>query len=201
MREAWLTGGPKYPREDHDFYATRDTRPVHALLDLWQPLAPVWECACGDGAMVAPLRARGLEVIATDLIDRGCSDGRGGVDFLSQSQPLAPVVITNPPFKLAEDFVRHGAAIGLDAMALLLPADWFAVLERGENLFVDHPPAAWAPLTRRICWTGQGQPTGKHAWGIWSWSGPLALTRQTPCQMLPALMAPKPRKAAQEEAA
>ena len=52
---------------------------------------------------------RGVEVISTDLVDRGY--GRGGHDFLADHVTLADHIITNPPYGpargLAAKFVEH----------------------------------------------------------------------------------------------
>ena len=40
----------------------------------------IWENCCGEGHLAEPMKARGYEVISTDLIDRGY--GRGGVQLL-----------------------------------------------------------------------------------------------------------------------
>lgn len=79
---------------------------------------PVWEPACGDGAIARVLTAAGHEVIASDVADHGF--GRVGVDFLKERRPLARTIWTNPPFGDAggERFFGH-------AMRLLrrMPAD------------------------------------------------------------------------------
>jgi len=79
----------------------------------------VWECACGDGAMARVIEAFGFEVTATNLTARGY--GRTGVDFLKARKGRARIIVTNPPFSRAAEFIRHWAKLGLDYLALLLP--------------------------------------------------------------------------------
>ena len=50
----------------------------------------IWECACGDGAMLDILRAYGHEVVGTDIIY--------GEDFLGDVWHDCNAIITNPPF-------------------------------------------------------------------------------------------------------
>ena len=57
---------------------------------------PIWEPACGDGAIARVLERAGHRVIATDLIDRGY--GEAGVDFLTTAEPRARHIVTNPPY-------------------------------------------------------------------------------------------------------
>lgn len=76
----------------------------------------IWEPACGNGALVLPMRNRGFEVVATDLHDWGCPDSVGGIDFLSSlADAFVPQadgygIVTNPPFGCIEEFVERAVA-------------------------------------------------------------------------------------------
>jgi hypothetical protein len=66
--------------------------------------------AASPSAIARVLRAAGHEVWATDLVNYASPDqDQSGIDFLMES--LAPdsiaSIVTNPPFKLADQFVRH----------------------------------------------------------------------------------------------
>jgi hypothetical protein len=68
----------------------------------------LWEPACGAGNIVRTLEDCGHEVVATDLTRRARGfEHKGGVDFLAQQAAPAGVggIFTNPPFKVAEQFV------------------------------------------------------------------------------------------------
>lgn len=78
----------------------------------------IWECACGDGALSRVFEAAGHKVVSTDLVNRGFGQGR--IDFLMERTLLAPNVVTNPPFKLAKEFVLHALDIGAVKVAMLL---------------------------------------------------------------------------------
>ena len=97
-----------YAERGHDLYET-PRGAVLALLAEQSLTDGIWECACGPGAIVRVLRERGHSVVATDLIDYGCPDATGGIDFLQQQS--APdgttTILTNAPFKHADEFVRH----------------------------------------------------------------------------------------------
>jgi hypothetical protein len=107
-------------RPADDFYRT-PPEAVDALVrldrDRW-PDGHVWEPACGDGAIVERLRHHGRYVRPTDLYPHGRYIG--GLDFLSTTKLLAPTIVTNPPFKLAGQFARHGLALGATRVCLLL---------------------------------------------------------------------------------
>jgi hypothetical protein len=159
---AQLSGGE---RRADDFYPTPASA-VHALLPFireWRDLGPVWEPACGDGAISSVLIDSGHRVISTDLVYRGF--GRGEVDFLA-APPLADTIVTNPPFNLAAEFIRRANAIGVERMALLLKSDYWAAATR-RSLFETWRPTVIAPLTWRLDFTGQGRPHTNCAWNIW----------------------------------
>lgn len=63
------------------------------------------------------LREAGHHVIAQDLVDYGCPDSAHSIDFLMEFRlPEADAIVTNPPFKLAADFIRKG----LDMVPLVI---------------------------------------------------------------------------------
>jgi len=91
-------------REKDDFYATTPNA-AQSLFDVERFDGGIWEPACGDGAICKVAEANGYDVIASDLVDRGYGDARR--DFLMEYSPRAPNIVTNPPFKLATQFVLH----------------------------------------------------------------------------------------------
>lgn len=167
---AAIAGGGGTRRAD-DFYPT-PPEAVEALLDSkWVPTPQfsVWEPACGDGAISKELVARGFSVSSTDLVDRGY--GAHGVDYLKTTSRLAAQVVTNPPFKLAEHFIRQGFKLGIGYQAHLLKAQFWNAASRLQ-LFKAHPPAAVLPLTWRLDFTGGGAPTMDCCWVVWmGWEG------------------------------
>lgn len=71
------------------------------------PMQTVWEPACGEGFMVRPLREYFNHVLASDV--ERYSDDHEIYDFTMGGPPLwcrPEWIFTNPPFKLAADFVR-----------------------------------------------------------------------------------------------
>lgn len=91
-------------REQNDFYAT-DPAAIDYLLEKAKLNKNLWECACGSGHLSKRLIEHGFNVKSTDLIDRGF--GIGGVDFLKTSEAWAGDIITNPPYKFAQEFCEH----------------------------------------------------------------------------------------------
>ena len=91
-----------------DLYETPDVA-VEALLRVEKLPHHIWEPACGRGRITNILRAHGHTVWATDLNNYGCPNSESRIDFLMEHQPRFDVeaIVTNPPFKLAEQFVEH----------------------------------------------------------------------------------------------
>lgn len=81
----------------------------------------VWEPACGPGAIVRVLRGAGHKVYATDLVDYGCPESESRIDFLMETgaPTFIGAVVTNPPFKLANQFVGHALMLAPKVVMLL----------------------------------------------------------------------------------
>jgi hypothetical protein len=168
-------------REANDFYPT-PPEPVRALLSVelerLRSFSGIWEAAAGDGAMVRELTAIGLDVVASDIIDRGA----GAVirSFYEYTTPPAPAIVTNPPFaecNVDPGWVRHAVqTLGVEYMALLLPVNWVGAAGRAA-LWAAHPPARVYVMRWRIDFTGQGAPPMLNAWFVWdkAWQGEPAL--------------------------
>lgn len=71
----------------------------------------IWEPACGCGNISKVLESLEYDVISTDLYDRGY--GKSDIDFLQTKKVpnWCDVIITNPPYNIADDFVKHAMDI------------------------------------------------------------------------------------------
>ena len=156
-------------REKDDFYPT-PPEGTEALLRVENFTGPIWEPACGDGAMSRVLEAAGYQVVSTDLVDRGYGEPR--IDFLMEWQPRAPNIVTNPPFKMVAPFIRHALSLTDGKVAMLLR---LACLEGNErrSIFEQSPLARVWVFSRRLQFRRPGwEDTGAggmlpFAWFIW----------------------------------
>lgn len=161
-------------RERDEFYPT-PPEPTRAILSVegerLRQFRSIWEPAAGDGAMVREMRAIGLNVLASDLVDRGCdAEVRSFYDF--DAAP-APAILTNPPF--AECGWGNGKArwlyhaldtLGVQYMALLM--NWGFPGAGGLGPFWGkHPPARVYLMRWKIDFTGQGAPPMLNGWFVW----------------------------------
>jgi hypothetical protein len=157
-------------RERDDFYPT-PPRATRALLAAESFEGNIWEPACGDGAMSRVLEAAGFDVMSTDLIDRGY--GISGRDFLLDWQTMADNIITNPPFKHAQQFVEHALRRSRRKVAMLARLAWLEGKERGR-LFKRTPIARVLVFSGRLHMM-RGRPENVEcaggmlafAWFVW----------------------------------
>lgn len=151
-------------RRESDWYPT-PPECVVALLDRWPVAGTVWEPMAGNGCLVAAMKARGLDVVATDLYDRG-TDVLVLEDFLTVETRRADVIVTNPPFLIAAEVIEHAHRLGVSRMALLLKSTYWHAAKRSP-LFDAYPPRWIFPLQWRPDFTGQGGATMDVSWNVW----------------------------------
>lgn len=127
----------------------------------------VWEPCSGTGAISDILLQAGHEVIETDLVNRGRPQVTDRVDFLMEWKPLASAIITNPPFKLATEFIEHAHSLGIEYMALLLKADFLHSQARYNIFHNIWRPARILGLSWRPDFLLQGSPPMNCSWFVW----------------------------------
>jgi hypothetical protein len=107
------------------------------------------EPACGAGHMSKVLWEYFREVRSADAFDYGY----GVVEnFLAQPYEARSVdwVITNPPFRLAEEFVLRALNIARCGVAILARTVFLESVGRYGGIFRDRPPAKFAQFTERV---------------------------------------------------
>ena len=98
-----------HERAEYDYYAT-EPKAITYLLEVEKFSQTILEPACGQGHIAKALESHGYKVLAYDLIDRGY--GTTGIDFLTfDKQNISADVITNPPYKLAQEFVEKAMSV------------------------------------------------------------------------------------------
>jgi hypothetical protein len=173
LDKAAQAGQHTYADRGNDCYET-PTVAVEALLRVEILPKKIWEPACGRGAIVKILRARGHEVIASDLIDYGDATHFYGRDFLAEKLPKGcECIVTNPPFQFAEDFVAH--AIKLCPLVIMLLRLAFLESDRRSGILENcglarvHVFRKRLPMLHRAGWTGPKASSAiAFAWMVWS---------------------------------
>ena len=157
-------------REKDDFYPTPPVM-TEALL-AYEFLEPcrVHEPACGNGAMSKVLRCYGHEVVSEDLIDRGYGDSRR--DFLMLQKRPCDYLMTNPPYKLAEEFIQRALDLEYKRHAYLLRLGFLEGMGRYDRLYSKHPfDVCYVFSKRQTIWRGDEEATStgtvQYAWFVW----------------------------------
>ncbi|MCB9047664.1 MAG: NAD(P)-dependent oxidoreductase [Chitinophagales bacterium] len=160
-----------HDREAHDYYAT-DPIAAELLMGLL-PLSPnIWECACGAGHLSKVFAAAGFKVRSSDLIDRGY--GKAGIDFLNWDKSFDGDIITNPPYKYAEEFVRKALSLVPDGRHVIMFLKTLFLESKGrQELFTEYPPKTVYVSSSRIkCaingdFSQSGSSAVSYAWFVW----------------------------------
>jgi hypothetical protein len=159
---------------------------VETLLRIEKLPHHIWEPACGPGAIVSVLREHGHAVWATDLVDYECPCSESGIDFLMERQLHASIeaIVTNPPFKLATEFVEHALLI-CPRVVMLLRLAFLESTRRGPimdggYLARVYPFANRLPMMHRDGWEGpRASSATPFCWFVWDrdHKGPTELKR------------------------
>lgn len=129
------------------------------------------EPACGRGHMAVTLAEYFREVNASDVFDYSF----GAVaDFMKakHAENSFDWVITNPPFRLAEEFIGRAMKIARHGVAMLTRTVFIESVGRHERLFKINPPSRFAQFTERVPMV-KGRVDKKastatgYAWLIW----------------------------------
>jgi hypothetical protein len=147
-RERWYDKPGRHERDLHDFYIEPPWT-VDLLLDAEVFPGPIYDPACGSGTIVKQCRARGMDAYGSDLVSRPFFPA-GGVDYTLPGPFIgtARTVMSNPPYGVAELFVRRALEQAEDKVAMLMQAK-FLFSERRHRLFAQHPPARVYVLSSR----------------------------------------------------
>lgn len=140
---------------------------AHSIAEL-----TVREPCANRGYMVRPLSERFAQVLASDVHDYGC--GFEVRDFLFPGAlAKTDLVVMNPPFRLAVEFIERGLGLARQGVAVLVRGAFLEGVDRHRRLFAPHPPAIVAPFAERVpMFRGRVDPKGSSAtayfWLVWS---------------------------------
>lgn len=129
------------------------------------------EPACGAGHMAKVLKEYFASVKAADAYAYGYGDVR---DFLTYPYETNAVdwVITNPPFRLAEEFVLRSLSVARVGVAILARTVFLESAGRYNDIFKATPPSKFAQFVERVPMV-KGRLDSKastatgYAWFVW----------------------------------
>jgi hypothetical protein len=164
---------------------------VNALLAAEILTPRVLDPCAGRGILAEAARVLGHEVQALDAFDWGYPARRGDFLALSSIADIDPdwrgrdfTVLMNPPFSLAEGFVRQALALGARKIVCFERLAWWESGRR-RRFWNAHPPQRIHLCAERAtCWRLDKPPSSRkdgrtptaHAWFVWERgqpSGPL----------------------------
>lgn len=185
---------------------------VEALLRVEALPRRLWEPAAGRGAIVRVLRAAGHEVLASDIVGRDFE-----LDFVQdflRATALPPgceAIVTNCPYRHAEQFIAKALDLGCPLVIMLLPISFQegqrprrCRLLEDRGLARIHVFKERLPMMHRDGWEGPRSTSQRgFGWYVWvsgyrgmpqldriSWKDP---TPSTPIIIVPSESAPKIR--------
>lgn len=109
----------------------------------------VLEPAAGYGHMVKPLREYFAVVHSSDIYPHTPHLERVA-DYLNEDFLIPQWTITNPPFKLAEEFYLRALERSMDGCAMLVRTSFLEGRGRYERLFSIRPPTDVLQFTERV---------------------------------------------------
>lgn len=140
-----------------------------------------WEPACNRGFLARGLENYFAKVYASDVEYYGY--GEVTVDFFKIQ--IIPAehdwIITNPPFRLAEEFTLHALKMAKDGVAMLTRTAFLESAGRYKRLFSVCPPTKVAQFVERVPMVkGRCDPNATTAtaycWIVWE--KPLKMTTE-----------------------
>lgn len=87
-----------------------------------------------------------------------------GRDFFDWNDHV-DLILTNPPFSLAQEFIEHSLAHA-DTVIMLLRLNYLGSIKHHE-WWKEHSPDALHVLSKRPSFTGKGTDATEYAWFLW----------------------------------
>lgn len=163
-------------REPNDFYATDPIAVDKIVWSIGFIPSVVWECACGTGCLSERLKQYCHGVVSTDAIDRGYGQVQ---DFLlAKEMPSGcSCIITNPPYKLATEFILHALSLLPDGgrCIMFLKTTFLEGEKLHRLLFSKYPPQLILQFSKRVLCAKNAEfqkmrkvgSAVSYAWFVW----------------------------------
>jgi hypothetical protein len=162
------------PTSEHplDAYFTPPVA-TKALLKIENLPLSIGDPCCGDGAILKVLKDAGHLTFGADIVDYGYPFTMVR-DFLAEPVVMnGTAIVTNPPFRLAEAFIRKAISDECHYHAWLLRTNFLESVGRA-SLWRDHPPSRiWIssrrlPMMHRLGWEGPKASSNQaFCWMVW----------------------------------
>ena len=182
-----IAAGTGYVRHPDDYFSTPGWA-TRAILPFLPLSGKIFEPAAGEGAIIAEILrfTKGRADVWGGEIDQDRTDTANltlveefgaridGLPYVHRGDALdrpwsqSDLVVTNPPFALAMEFVQrfHEWVTAGATMAMLLRLNWLSSQKRARWLR-ENTPSVYV-LPRRPSFTGNGTDSADYGWFVWS---------------------------------
>lgn len=143
-------------RNANDYYPTPHWCFEKLNIDFSKYATALEPCA-GDGRIVSFLEHKGIETDYCEISE--------GIDFLKHPVSKVDLVLTNPPFSLAMEFIEK-SMLHADTVIMLLRLNFLGSQKRNP-WWQTHKPKKIIVLSKRPSFTGTGTDSTEYAWFIW----------------------------------
>lgn len=164
-------------RVSNDYYAT-PTESVESLINVENIKGKVLEPCVGGGHIAKTLENSYTQITGVDIVDRGFPNVII-CDFLKYTtEELYDWVVTNPPYKLAQEFIEKSLDLVKDngKVAMFLKIQFLEGVKR-KAFFEQHPPKIIYVFSKRQNPLRNGKPLDEKgnkwnttmcfAWYVW----------------------------------
>lgn len=144
-------------RSKYDYYPTPEWCYEKLPIDFSNYKTALEPCA-GDYRIAAFLEEKGLQDVRTcELQD--------GQDYFSYNGEKVDLILTNPPYSLAEEFITK-ALKDANTVIMLLRLNFLGAQKR-YNFWINNVPDTIFVLSKRPSFTGKGTDSTEYAWFVW----------------------------------
>lgn len=166
-------------RNEKDFYITPKSV-IEKLLQNYE-IKPgmILEPCAGNGAICLELRniydgtidSVEIRPEERDTLTQYCDDVyiMDFLDFTNKHPGHYQTIITNPPFSIAEEIIRHCFKIaGPETEVIILLRLAFLESKKRKPFWKEHPLSGLIALSDRPSYTGRGTDNSAYGWFIWN---------------------------------
>lgn len=161
-----------YKLNNNDFYETPSWA-TEIMLENIRFEGSIYEPCSGYGAISKILENKGYDVISSDLRDDEQVYGKKGVDMLSiQKENIVDNIITNPPYKFAQEVIEQSLKLANKKVVMLLKLSFLESASR-YDFFKNTPLKNVYVFCKRVTMYPHGTEKPKnsgtvaYAWFEW----------------------------------
>lgn len=162
-------------RQNEDYYATHPEAAEWLIKLEYFDGKDIWECASGENHLANVFKDAGFTVRASDIIKR--TEETEVIDFLTYEGEWNGHIITNPPYKNAQEFIEKALSIVPEGkkVCMFLKVQFLEGKAR-RKMFEKYPPKRiWVSSSRILCAKNGdfermikgGGSAMAYAWFVW----------------------------------